>query len=522
MKLKRLYILLIVSAFLTLPKSCDLSPYIYSDVKVDEFFRTPGQFASLIASAYAPLGGEHGFISREGFWSLQELTADGVVVPVRGTHWYDAGVPMAMQLHTWTETTRDVNNGWGFAFHGIGQTNDVLSRIVAIMGDDREQWNDVVVAGFAETKVLRAWYHMLAMDLYGNIAISDGEREIRQYQRREVFEWIEQQILDNIDYLDRNVRYGAVTRSVAHMILAKLYLNAEIYTAERPGMPGEARWECAIYHLDAIIYGGFGYILNDNYFTAFSANNTGNREIIFPIVFCAVRADGNMFHLMTLHYAHEHAIPFTTRPWNGHSALPSFFNSFEEHDRRRAQWFVGPILNRDGSQVYYQHAVFGPAPVPAIIVPEVTTLQDPTEANSFQGARFVKFEIEPGIGYHANSDFPIYRFADVLLMKAEALMRLNGGVATQEAVDLVNQIRRRAGVSEYTVATLTLDELLAERGRELAWEGHRRTDLIRFGQFHTGMWEFMPGPRSINRTVFPIPRWVMDANPGVYTQNDWQ
>ena len=494
---------------LSLLMSCiDLEPEIFSDILVDDYYNTPEQFSSLIADAYSQLAGEHGYVYREGYWSMQQYTSDEVVVPTRGNHWYDNGVPISMHTHRWEENTRDVNNGWSFAYGGIGKCNNILYMMIPkIKGDDPSKYDDATIKGIAETKILRAFYHLLAMDLYGNIAISESITEqVTQSARKDVFDWIEKEILDNIDQLDSRVRYGSVTKSVAHAILAKLYLNAEIYT-------GTARWQDVITHCDAIINGGFGYALNADYFTTFKKDNSNNREIIFPVIFDAQRARGNMFHLMTLHYAHQDVYGFTTQTWNGPCTLESFYNKYSDNDKRKAQWFVGPV-QKDGVTLYYQNR-------PAVIVPQVTTLQDPTEANTFEGARFVKFEIEPGIEHHANSDFPIYRYADVLLMKAEAHMRLNGGAANSEALALANQVRTRAGLSPYTASQLTLTELLDERGRELAWEGHRRQDQIRFGTFTTGMWEFMEA-RSPNRKIFPIPQWVLDANPGVYTQNEWR
>ena len=102
-------------------------------------------------------------------------------------------------------------------------------------------------------------------------------------------------------------------------------------------------------------------------------------------------------------------------------------------------------------------------------------------------------------------------------MKAEARMRQNNGVADAEALECVNKVHRRAGLPDYTAAQLTYDELLAERGRELAWEGHRRDDQIRFGTYG-GTWEFKSASDK-NHQLFPIPDWVRDGAPGVYEQN---
>ena len=513
MKLKKIFLSLAVIAAAVMPSCTDLEPEIYTDVLKDNYFTTNEQFSTLIANAYANLAGEYGYVYREGYWSMQEYTSDECVVPTRGTDWFDNGVPMAMHKHTWEENTRDVNNGWSFAYGGVAKCNNVINNIYEIAGEDESLYNEVQKAGIAEARTLRAFYHLLAMDLYANVSIDDnGEKmELKQYTRKEVFEWIESQLLQCIPNLDNSVRYGSMTRPVAYMILAKLYLNAEVYT-------GTPRWTEAAAYCDSIINGGYGYVVNKDYFSAFKKDNVGNPEIIFPIVFDATYAKGNMFHLMTLHYVHQQVYGFTTETWNGPCTLESFYNKYADDDLRKAQWFVGPI-EKDGQVLTYSNAAYTDAP--AIIVPQVTTLQDPTAANTFEGARFVKFEIEPGIDHHANSDFPIYRYADVLLMKAEALMRINGGSATAEALDLVNEVHTRAGLKEYTLSELTLDELLDERGRELAWEGHRRQDLIRFGKFHLGGWEFMD-PQSSNRCIFPIPQWVLDANPGVYTQNNWK
>ncbi len=520
--MKKIYTVILAVLGLGAVACTDLSPEVYTDVRKEDYFQTPAQFSTLIANAYSQLAGEYGYIYREGFWSLQEYTSDAVIVPTRGTDWFDAGVPQAMHKHTWGSNTRDVNNGWSFAFGGVTKCNTVIDNIHTIAGEDESTWSDAAKAGLAEAKILRAFYHLLAMDVYGNVHIDDGEREVKQYSRKEVFDWIEQELLTNAALVDDGVRYGSMTRPVAYMILAKLYLNAEVYT-------GTPMWDKAEEYCDKIINGEY-YGLNEDYFDSFKISNTNNKEIIFPIVFDGKYANGNMFHVMTQHYAMRDVFGFTTDCWNGPCTLESFYNKYSDNDKRKAQWFVGPVYdtptdwntiiyhreNWTGNVVEWDH---GESHFKVIIDPKVTTIQDPTAANSCEGARFVKFEFENGIAHHADSDFPIYRYADVLLMKAEARMRQNNGVADDIALKCVNDVHTRAGLAAYTAAELTYDELLDERGRELAWEGHRRDDLIRFGKFGEA-WEFKDVDAADNHTyLFPIPDWVRDGAPGVYTQN---
>jgi len=470
------------------------------------------------------LAGEYGYVYREGYWSMQQYTSDEVAVPTRGSDWYDNGVPLAMQQHTWEYNTRDVNNGWSFAYGGVTKCNGVFDQIRIIKGENESEYDDITKAGIAETKVLRAFYHLLAMDLYGNVPIVESSKaELKQSTRQEVYNFVEKEILDNLEYLQSSVSYGRVTRSVGEMMLAKLYLNAEVYT-------GTAQWQKSLDMCNAILEGNYGYKLDANYFNVFKVANENNKEIIFPIVFDAIKAQGNMFHLMTNHYVAQDAYGFTTETWNGPCAHQALYDSYDEADVRKAQWFVGPIKKENGETLTYTISD-ELKNQPAIIRSYISATIDETKKNTFDGARFQKFEIEKGIGHHANSDFPIYRLADVYLMKAECLMRLNGGVATQPTVDAINEIRHRTGLGGYTTTTLTLNELLAERSRELAWEGHRRQDLIRFDKFYDdwGIYDWgiykryqsAGTNRDINKVskLFPIPKWVMDAAPGVYTQN---
>ena len=308
--MKKIYNIAIALLGLAAVACTDLSPEVYTDVRKEDYFKTPSQFSTLIANAYSQLAGEYGYVYREGFWSLQEYTSDEVIIPTRATDWYDAGVPIAMHTHTWLSDTRDINNGWSFAYGGVTKCNTVIDNIHTIAGDDESTWSDAAKAGLAEAKILRAFYHLLAMDVYGNVHIDDGEREIKQYTRKEVYDWIEQELLDNAEKVDDAVRYGSMTRPVAYMILAKLYLNAAVYT-------GTPQWAKAEEYCDKIIEGGYGYDLNDDYFATFTTNNTGNKEIIFPIVFDSVYATGNMFHLITNHYAMRDVFGFSTDCWNG-------------------------------------------------------------------------------------------------------------------------------------------------------------------------------------------------------------
>jgi hypothetical protein len=281
------------------------------------------------------------------------------------------------------------------------------------------------------------------------------------------------------------------------MLLAKLYLNAEVYT-------GTAQWSKAEAFCDSIIMGG-QYFLESNPLGPFVTENTNSPENIFTIPFDEINLKGFRLHMRTLHYQSDATFDMTVGPWNGFAALEDFYNSYEDDDLRKAGFLVGPQLTSGGFAIFDETAetnlVFDPV-IPALVMDGAYTFQQ----IRMSGARVAKYEIARGTGENLSNDFPLFRYADVLLMKAEALIR-QGGNGDQ----YVNDIRDRAGLEDWS--GVTLDMLLAERGREMFCEGHRRQDLIRFGKFGNAWWEKMPS--TPDREIFPIPQWAIDANPNL-------
>jgi hypothetical protein len=209
--------------------------------------------------------------------------------------------------------------------------------------------------------------------------------------------------------------------------------------------------------------------------------------------------------MRTLHYNSNLTFDMTAGPWNGFAVMHDHYNSYEDGDKRKEGYFlVGQQYASDGSPLTDQGAggenlVFDPF-IPALNMDASYTAVE----IRMSGARVKKFEIKIGAKDNLSNDFPLFRYADVLLMKAEAMIRQGNN-----GDEYINQIRNRAGAAPFSGASL--DDVLAERGREFFWEAHRRSDLIRFGKFNQSWWE--KGVSSPDRNAFPIPQWAIDANP---------
>ncbi|WP_040481541.1 RagB/SusD family nutrient uptake outer membrane protein [Mariniradius saccharolyticus] len=443
-----------------------------------------GAYASVIGN-----WGGHG-----GMWSINEVSSDQLAIPQKGADWEDGGIWLRNHRHTWAVGDGAYNGAWQYCYGIVAQCNLLMSQYPTIEGLN------------AELRVLRALAYLWLIDNFGNVPIileTDRGGNPPQNTRQEVFNFIESSIKDNVDLLPKTFVKTNLNYYSAHMILAKLYLNAEVYT----GVPKWAEAEAAI---DVVINSG-GYSLEPNFFANFSARNSGSSENIFTLPYDANNAGGFNIHHMTFHYGNQATFQLQEQPWNGYTALEEFYNSFEPGDARRASLREGQQFAADGRTPILDNAVEpnDPDGPTLIFTPRINELAP--NALRQAGTRINKFEVPLGSPNSLDNDFPIFRLADAILMKAEAAFRLG---RTSDALALVNQVRARANAAP--LSTLTADILLAERGRELFAEGHRRSDLIRFGRFNDAWWE--KNPSQPFRNLFPIPQNQLQANPNL-TQN---
>ena len=531
-----------VMCLVLLAACTDLSEPVDSEVTADGFFQTDQQFVSALGDAYSTLTSVGGGGSPAQF---NEATTDEIIVPARGQDWSEGGFWFRTNNHTWTPDEGTFRGFWQTYFAGVNSANRLIFQFESAVESGAAD-PDVAATFISELLAMRAFYYYWLLDAFGNVPIvtsfTDAEEAPSQPSsdfaegRRMVFDFVERGLLDNINNLSMDPRgtYARMNRYVAHMTLAKVYLNAEVYT-------GTARWNDALTQIDAIINSG-QYSLSPNYHDNFAVQNDGSPENIFVVPFDRVFLGGFNLHQMTFHYGSQNTYNFQFQPWNGWSATQKLYESVidpEQNpgpqgevwgvyptaddaglervqgtmDDRLGNFVVGPQYTAAGDRVidtgiYSDFDLNGP---PLTFTPAMNDLE--AVACRQCGARIGKYQIENGIGSSMSNDFVVYRYADVLLMKAEALWRQNPG--SGEALALVNQIRMRSGVDPFV--TLDAEKLLAERGRELFWEQMRRQDLIRFPGIEGGAtryndpWQFKP-VSDVYRNVAPIPRTQLETN----------
>lgn len=439
-------------------------------------------------------------------WRMNELSTDEAFIPNRNGGYYDNGIYQKFHKHTWT--TADVATCWTWAYSGVSECNRVLNLL------EQSTAESLKAKFIAEVKTMRALFYFYLLDLYGNVPITvfGTTENPAQSTRAQVFSYVESELLAVIPDLAAPVTvttdyYGRPTRWMAYALLQKMYLNAEYYT-------GTKRYADAITLGDKIMKES-GLSLESVYMSLFSPINAANKETIFAAVFDANKAQGNFFTRYTLHGKHADKYGLNYAPSNAMCTIPEFYQLFNlTGDVRDTTWLAGLQYDFKGSAIMNGSAQLNIKP--EITFTDATTMNVGPEVNGISmGARSVKFYPDPNsVSRFQNNDIPVFRLADVYLMQAEAILRNNGSMTT--AVDLFNKVRRRSKAPEVT--TITLQDILDERGRELAWEGWRRNDLIRYGQWEKA-WGFKAGGESISRRLYPIPATEIVLNPKLI-QND--
>lgn len=523
--------ILIISMLLVLSSCVNLDETVYDKVLMENYHPSSGQIGIQIIPAYDGLrkiAGRNHPDNPGDVIELQAYCTDESLVPTRsnGNDWYDGGHFQRLFEHTWTPEMLDFNTIWKFGYDQVGNANTYLYQLNTNFPDAEE-----ALPFIAELKMIRSLGYYYLIDFFGNVPIVTqydsthtlvGNNPDFNKGRRELFDTIVNDITNCIPYLSElsdATKYGRFNKWSAYALLAKMYINSEVWA-------GEAMYDECIAVCDSII-DSKRYSLESDYFANFLQHNQGSKENIFVIPFDENSTEEVMcFYLKTEHYSQQGKYKTIMGPWNGFCALPAHYNSFDSIDVRRNGWSAGPQFGADG--VTPLLCVRESTGKPLVYTPDFIDLYEPgvkydyKTATEYNGARFVKYEIAEGLkNWSMGNDFVVFRYADILLLKAEALMRKNGGVATPEATSLVNKVRTRAKVKTYNASTLTMDELLAERGKEFYQEAMRRQDLVRFGKFVRGTWMsdwYDRSGESYFYNVFPIPQKQISAN-ALLTQN---
>lgn len=491
-------------------------------------------YLNAVASLYNYIGGNSDSQGLQGtgrgIYDLNTFTTDEAIMPTRGGDWYDGGFWQGLFLHKWGINNDAIQATWEYLYKVVMLSNKSLEQIesYALTHADAE-----LPAYRAEVRALRAMYYYYLTDLFGSIPLvlssKVASKDIVLSEREDIFNFIFKELQEATPLLPAQFSnrsgnyYGRLTRPVAYFLLAKLALNAEIYMdnnwVDDTHPDGETiffdvdgntfnAWQTVEFYCDQIT--ALGYRLESDYAANFAVYNEGSVENIFTIPMNKTLYTNQMQYLFrSRHYNHAKALGLSGE--NGSSATIEALQTFgyetnEQDPRFDYCYYAGTVYDLKGNVVKLDDGtalVYEPWKV------KLDLSDEPYEKTA--GARMKKYEIDDKAmkdGKLMENDIVLFRYADVLLMKSEAKVR-DGRNGDEE----LNQVRTRVGAPERTA---TLDNLLAERQLELAWEGWRRQDLIRFGQFTRSYNSRpqLPNEESGYTIVFPIPEKIRQMNPG--------
>lgn len=511
---KRYLSILLMMPFAVSLVSClgdlDTKPLDKNEIVAGEVYKTPENYEYVLAKVYAILttSGQQGPAGKPDISDLDE----GMSQYIR-QYFNCQELPTEEAVCAWSDgNLRDFHDqSWTNGMEFIGAMYNRIFSMTSIANEFIRNATDEQLAskGFeqadvekikvyrAEARALRAMAYYHAIDMFGNVPFvtendAVGSSMPKQVTRAELFTWLETELLEIQDLLmePRANVYGRLDRAFAWTLLAKLYLNAKVYIGV------DKNTECITYCKKIMPH----YSLHENYAELFMADNDRiTSEIIFNIPFDGLRTQshgGTSFIINAAIGGKMEPKNYGAATWGGNRATPELAKKFDEGDKR-GMFFT------DGQKL------------------EIDEVYDFKQGYAVEKFTNMRSDGTPGqSSAYADTDFPMFRLADVYLMYAEAIVRGGQGGDKGEATDHINDLRKRAyGNSSGKIADYDLDLIIDERARELYWECHRRTDLIRFGKFSntTYTWAWKGGVKAGKSVdskydLYPIPSSDMGAN----------
>ncbi|MBR9844800.1 MAG: RagB/SusD family nutrient uptake outer membrane protein [Algicola sp.] len=513
---KRFLILLLCVSVLGI-NSCtdDLNTAPITELTLEELLASdPNAVEGLVSRLYAsfaltgpsgpgssdivsPDAGEGAFL--RAILNLQDFTADGMK-----NRWGDDGLDQLTTTSNWDRNNKFFRLFYDRAYYTIPQCNNFLQALEIADFPDEE---NIV----AETRFLRALAYYNLIDVFGKGVLATEENfgqsePLPEASRQQLYNYVESELLAIEPVISPSSSYGRANRYVVDMLLAKLYMNAQVYT-------GTPEWDKAAIYVNKIINEG-GYSLDPNFVRIFSADNESSPEIIFPLLAESLTSQsfGNTTYIVNGNLSAD-TMPLAqfgaTQGWTGHRATPAWYGLFgsSAEELAASNDVRANLFWTDGHN---------------FVMEDYRTWVD-----GFPSIKFRNTDSD-GSGNpvdFSSTDFPFYRLSDVYLMYAELAVRGAANTNMGDALTYVNDVRTRSGADAISMSELTEDFIIDERGRELNLEGHRRSDLIRFNRFTGGSynWPWKGGSAqgtSIPDTykLFPIPATALQANPNL-TQN---
>lgn len=524
--MRNIYLILTGLAITIALNACTkLDVPVESQYVKSNFPTTNSDYNALLGTMYSNLSSNYGV----PYWRMQEMSTDAAILPARDGNFDDGGQYRQLHYHTWTFDHPNVTGVWQWGFSGINTCN----RLITVVNSSASTAT-VKMANVAEIRAMRALYYFFMMDLYGNVPIIIDfpvNTPPATQPRAKVFQFIESElnaVLPQLPSKTNNsgtntLQYGRPTKGMVFALLAKMYLNAGVYT-------GTPRYQDAVTMADSV-QNNKNYFLDARFRDIFLPNNGPQiNETIFAVPYDQ-QIPGNQFTRFGFFYYLAPAYGFNVGLSIAMSTTPEFYNRFNiPNDFRTKTWLVGPQYYPDGNGGFTNQPAYYPGTTTQInITPKLILVPGKpmdvgnTIASQSEGIRSIKYYPDPTMiqATRLNSnDMPMLRLADVFLMKAEAELRgatptaVNGELQTP--LILVNKLRSRAGAQLAT--SVDLPTLLDERARELSWEGWRRNDLIRFGQFEVEYPlpnDVLTMNKDVNRRLYPVPSTELKTNPNL-------